>query len=447
MRGFFTLLALLLAGPALAEAPDQYEATAAITLDGPGPYYRVTLPIEAMLAARSPDLADLRIFNGAGETVPFGLLRMPPETEEALSRTSVPWFPLIADEDDIVPPTVEVERRSDGTVVSVRAAPPATGKTIVRRGYLIDLSGVKDKPRRLELDWDAAATGLQELSVEASDDLQRWRSWAPAAELARLDFNGQHIERREIALPGETAHYLRLTWRSPRNAPDLTAAILVAGQVTEKPAAFVWSAPTAGTSGGERIYEWHWPHPVRPAALRVALPQTNALAPATLARRDDSEPGQPWQPMAQTTLYRLAIDGHETSQPDITVAALAFTSLRLTLDARGGGIGSGAPSLSLGLPAETVLFLARGDGPFRLAIGSSTAKSADLAPSALIPGWGAAAAPTPSTASLGAFEEHAAATPDAQPFGWQRLVLWAVLIAGIGAVAAMAASLLRQVRR
>jgi hypothetical protein len=444
------LLALFSIGPALAETPDDFAASAPITLDGTGPYYRIALPIEAVLASRFLDLRDLRVYNGHAEPVPFGLLRQPPATEEATVETKLAWFPLYAADAKAETPEVKVERRPDGTVVSVRSgdAGPAPAETL--RGYLFDLSQVKDSPRKLELDWDPSVTGLQEVSVDASDDLEQWHNWKAAAELARFDFNGQQIERRQIELPGGSARYLRLTWRTPRLAPRLTAASLTSGSITTRPAAILWTEPALPEPAGDAAYEWRLPHPIAVEQLRITLPQVNSLAPAELSGRDETVQGNGWQFLARASLYRLAVDGRETTQPDISVPPRPFTAIRLTVDPRAGGIGAGKPTLAFGLPARTLLFLARGDGPFRLAIGNPQAKSADLPPTTLIPGWGSANAPPVATASLGAVERRAPAdqpTAASWPVDWKTLILWAILVAGIAAIATMAVHLLRQVKR
>ena len=89
------------------------------------------------------------------------------------------------------------------------------------------------------------------------------------------------------------------------------------------------------------------------------------------------------------------------------------------------------------------MFLARGEPPYRLALGSPSAQSATLPLHTLIPGYqperlvslGRAELVEPLAAAV---ESQAGAGQD-----WQRWGLWAVLLVGIGLLAAMAASVLR----
>ncbi|HVJ53298.1 MAG TPA: DUF3999 domain-containing protein [Aliidongia sp.] len=429
-----------------ADMPGAFAAGAPLVLEGAGPYYKLTLPVEAVLAAHFPDLRDLRIFDSRSETVPFALMRAPAATEETLTRDTVAWFPLYAAETRTDAPEVQVDRRSDGTVVSVRSG--AAGEAQTRYGYLLDLSRITEPVRALELDWDPAASGFQEVSVEASDDLEGWRRWKDRTELARLDFNGQHIERRQIELPGEQARYLRVTWRSPRAAPTLTAAAVTVGGGAARPAVLLWSEPAVSSPAEKGAYQWRLPHPVLIEALRIGLPRPNSLLPnAELSGRNDTLPHAEWTALSRVSIYRLALDAHETTQPDIEIPPVPIDTIRLAPDGRTGGISGGLPTLSIGLPAPTVLFLAQGDPPFRLAIGNGKVKSADLAPVDLVPGWSTPAAPPIGTAQLGGWKQLPAPPPLPTGIDWKRLLLWAVLFAGIAAAGAMAMQLLRQLRR
>lgn len=69
----------------------------------------------------------------------------------------------------------------------------------IRRGYVLDASHLekRDNVKALTLDW-RGVTGFQLVDIAASDNLQDWRSVRRDAQLARLDYNGQRIERRRI---------------------------------------------------------------------------------------------------------------------------------------------------------------------------------------------------------------------------------------------------------
>ncbi|MBN3775563.1 DUF3999 family protein, partial [Burkholderia sp. Se-20378] len=66
-----------------------------LDLDGAAAYYQLTVPQPVYAASRRDDLGDVRIFNGAGEPVPYSL-DAPATAAPAVppTRTPVHWFPL-----------------------------------------------------------------------------------------------------------------------------------------------------------------------------------------------------------------------------------------------------------------------------------------------------------------------------------------------------------------
>jgi hypothetical protein len=449
-------IALAGGGAAAAESPGDFAARAPIEIEGGGPYYQFALPFEAHWTARFPDMRDLRVFNGQGETVPFSIIRERPRSEQTVEDVAVAWFPIYgSDSASSTVPEVRVERRSDGTLVSVTGSEHRDDGAPKLRGYLLDLSQTKNPARRLTLDWDRAATGFQELTVEASDDLEHWQTWRSDVQLARLEFNGQHVERRAIDLADRHAGYLRLIWRSPLVAPSLTAAMLTTASATSHPAPFVWSAPLAPAQASDGDYEWRFPEPLEPERIKFALPQANVLAPVELWSKEDDQARTQWRYLAGTVLYRLDVEGREWDQDEITLFPAPMKLLKLKVDTRsGGGLGSGAPTLSLGLTARQVLFLARGSGPFTLALGNAQAKAADLSAGTLVPGYGTGSAPPISPAKLGPLAGLAAEAAEASPppglalaLNWKTVTLWAILLTGIVSIGAMALYLLRQMRK
>jgi hypothetical protein len=447
-------LALEGTAPAVAEVPRDLDAQATIELHGSGPYYQLTLPLAAHLAAHFPDLRDLRVFNGQGEMVPFSLLRGQARTDEAVRESRAAWFPLYATDatrDRLA--EIRVERRADGTVLSVKAADGAGPGVPRLRGYLVDISQNKNAVRRLELGWDAAAMGFQQVSVEASDDLQTWRMWQRSAQLARLEFNGQSIERKQIELPGDHAAYLRIMWQEPQEAPLLTSVTVTSTTSAYRPAPLVWSAAAEPTHTSNGEFEWELPRPIPIERLSIGLPQVNVLTPAEVWAKTDTQPNARWQFLSGAVLYRLQAEGKEWQQQDLVLTGLPVQIIKLKLDPRSGGLGTGRPTLSFGLRSQQVLFLARGQGPFMLAVGDRDAKAADLPPATLIPGYDTPAAPPISTADLGPLGSAATEqTPPPEqpatygPAGWKAQLLWAILLIGVAIIAAMAFQLLRQTR-
>jgi hypothetical protein len=118
----------------------------------------------------------------------------------------------------------------------------------------------------------------------------------------------------------------------------------------------------------------------------------------------------------------------------------------LQVDERGGGLGSTPPQIQVAVRASQLVFLQRGNPPYRLALGRAGVQSAALPLATLIPGYQPARLSKLGLAEVLLPEEKAAAqaTPAAARADWKRWGLWAVLLLGVGLLALMAVSLLRR---
>ncbi|MNQ92343.1 hypothetical protein D3C85_1077670 [compost metagenome] len=272
--------------------------------------------------------------------------------------------------------------------------------------------------------------------------MQHWQSWGEG-QVARLTFADERVEQHEVGLPGQSARYLRLLWETPQSAPILTSAQLQSSRSLPLP--LVWSQALTGSSVKAGEYIWQLPMGLNVERVRVELEQPNSLAPVTLSGRRDSS--LPWQALSSGLLYRLTQNGQDVVQNELQLSGQIVQQLKLTVDERGGGLGAQAPTLKFAVRATQLVFLARGPGPYTLALGNSTVKAANLPLSTLIPDYNAAKLTTLGRASVdgGVVTASTAATvPVAVGTDWKKFGLWAVLLLSVLFLAAMAFSLLRK---
>ena len=132
-----TLLALilgaLLATSAAAQTtprPEDFAYRTVIDTNGAGPFHQLALPLAVYEGVTSAGLADLRVFNGQGEALPYALLRSESQTVSHQIESAAPFFPLPAPgkaspgANDI---SVTVRQSADGSLVSVRQQPGGQG--------------------------------------------------------------------------------------------------------------------------------------------------------------------------------------------------------------------------------------------------------------------------------------------------------------------------------
>lgn len=443
----FTLL-LSLALPASAALPAvarpaDFATGMKLRLQGEQPFHRLELPLAAHAQAR-PDLADVRIFNAEGEAVPHAFARGE-AAPAAPAPTAVPRFPLHAPGGGQDAPALDVKIEQDGRLISLQSRYGGITGSGPVESWLFDLSALRQPVQALLLDWPVPANGFStEARLEGSDDLKAWQPLV-TAPLLDLAFGGQRLQQKRIAFPASRFRYLRLMPRQP--LPPLSAAAVdtlpAAALVPER---WLEVPGHPGPASGEYVFDLG----ARLVATRLELklPQPNTVAPVEWLVRERQR--DDWRSVTRATLYRLRRDGADMASPALATGAQAGRYWLLRVDPRAGGLGSGTPVLRLAWRPTQLVFLARGTPPFTLAFGQRDAAPVQLPLASLLPGYRPGMEADLPLASVGPampLGGHNAPAPgeeDTPPPDWKRWLLWGILLLGVGLLAAMARSLLRQ---
>ena len=427
---------------------------------------RLPLPLDVYRGVAHGDLRDIRIFNAKGERVPFALTTEPDRNVEARTTSLLPFFPISEDAGNQTGNTqLTVRLHTDGTLISLNTSPPAAGAIAARKttGYLVDASHLKKPINALNFAWVKnvnAETGR--VTIETSADLKNWRTVVRDAPLIDLAFNGEQLSQKTVAFvspvttPAEK--YLRLTWA--REAFTLTG--LEVESVANKSERTTQSTSVVGVAGknaGQYTFDVAARLPIE--QVRLLLPDANTLAPTQLAiktSRLEHKPGGKmesvvaWQPVAGATFYRLNRDGIELVSPPLAINAANVRGAKdwqATIDARGGGIGGGMPTLEVTWQPQQIVFATRGDAPFTLAFGRVDAVPANFLINDLMPGYTARAEFTLPLVGLQSVSDAPLVAPPAAKTSsdtdWKKMALWAALIVGVALMAWMAVRLGRDV--
>lgn len=352
-----------------------------------------------------------------------------------------------------------VRQSADGTLVELNsgARSKAINNAAAIKGYVLDASkiGERENIRALDLDWAGSDNNFQLLDVEASDDLQGWHSVRTGVQLARLDFQGARIERKRIDLGGLSPNdrYLRLLWREPGVAPQLTAASVEQISTRWRAAEPIWSEFLQAISVKGVESTFRLPHALPVTHLRFKLPEGNVLLPVDILQpTHNSSDHQPARLLTRTVLYRIESKGHQWTQDEIPLPAYgrnsALDELIVRIDPRSGPAGQSL-ALSFALNPDQLVFLASGTAPYVLAVGNKAATNSALEAATLIPGFGSPQAPEIADAqTLAASEPVVEQAPTEElggPHG-KTIALWSVLGLGVLAMAGMAYQLIRQMK-
>jgi hypothetical protein len=137
----FALLGV--ASAAIGARPDDtlagYSHRLPLNIGGNQAVVQLQLPRDVYLAARSPALQDLRVFDAVGASMPFALVHQAPPAVEKRATAPVAIFPLhgAARDTEAPPESLQIRTRSDGAVISVTTPSRAAGDAL--QSLILDL--------------------------------------------------------------------------------------------------------------------------------------------------------------------------------------------------------------------------------------------------------------------------------------------------------------------
>jgi hypothetical protein len=457
-RAIVCALAIGLARVAFANAPSDYAYVFPIEAKttGDASAWRIELTPEVYRYVQDASLRDVEIFNADGKPVPMARIAVEAaatlhEERAALALLELPATTTAASSDL----RLVIDRDADGRLRRIDAGEGARDAK-PSRDWLVDASAFDRAIETLTLAWREPASGVvARFAVDASDDFEHWRDIATGTVLA-LEQSGAKLERRDIALGGVKAKYLRL-----RRLDDgvAIAGLGVDARSIERGRAAparVWieASPTASQTdanaplkGARYDYALTAPLPVETA--RIELRNDNALAEIQLLARATEAESAPWQHVARLTAFRLRQGDEPLRNGDVDL-----TAARRVRDFRieSATTIAEAPKLSLAYRPDAFVFLAEGSAPFVLAAGSVGARRPDYPVEPALASLRASLGKDwqPPLVSLGASKASAgdaALRAPPPPLPWRRWLLWGVLMAGAALIAALSLSLLRGAKR
>jgi hypothetical protein len=443
---------------AAAATADNYAYAWPLQTNGDSAAWQVDLTPEVYATIRDANLRDIEVVNAAGESVPMAP-RAAQMGTAALRDVELPLFVLPvpagsgAHEDSL---HLLIERDADGRLRRLDTNSGAANTAPPQGDLILDASALAQPIDSLWLYWndDGSATTAQ-FSVSGSDDLQQWRVLNGSANVLAMQQNGNSLSRRQIALNGARAKYLRLHRLDTGVAmPGLRVRARLLGAANLIQPARVWvDARVLPTPADDRRsppgFDYELPAPLAVEALRLELVGDNSLARVRVRSRVHAgDDANAWQTRAEFTAFRLRQDD---SVIDNDESAVATNGRAQQWRVDPATPLSAAPTLRVAFRPDRFVFLAQGNGPYRLVAGSARAQRGDYPVDAALAqlrsklgnDW------QPPLAALGAKAElqgTAAYTmaPVEVHRDWKTWSLWAVLVGAAVLIGGMALSLLRK---
>jgi hypothetical protein len=459
--------------------PNDFAYGVKVPSPGDAAAYRAPLPLAVYQKVLRGDLGDVRVFNERDEIVPYRVERPLSQSAVQAPPVSLPLF-ILRDDSREALDAIRMTIESGGTRIEIRAPPgtraprvvadaqPGASSATARSGskgsissvasYVLDGRALTSPVASFQLTWpDDAPDYAGRLRIEASDDLGSWRTVVTGAPVANLRAGAARIVERRVELAGVNAKFWRLSWADAPAPFELTSVI--AEPARDRLDVTRSTLSVAGTPVPGKPGEFAFDLGARVPADRITLelPEQNSIVEADVLSR--AHPTDPWRYVAHGGFYRLKATRPVATSDSTAVEAnadLTNGSLAIDpssdrhwlarIDMRTGGLGRGAPKLRVGWLPHEIVFLARGNGPFTLAYGSSKARpTTELG--AIPNGVFVVSATFTLPETLGGDARLQPVEPP-QPALWSKsATLWTVLAIGVALLAFMAYRLSRELKQ
>ncbi len=449
------LLLTSLVGTAIADAPvpDRFARGMVLETDGSSAFFSLELPPGVYRGTVRNDLGDIRVFNGADETVPHSIKKPDLETISLHPPETVPFFPIFGGRQAPGTPdgekvSLQINTAEDGTIINVQTGQEqAAAKRL--QAVLLDLSRVDTAPAELVLEWENGAENfVTAVSVDGSRDLTHWKPLVYRAGLAEQHFSGHTLFKNRIILPPQHLfEYLRINW--PFDAPELALAKVTAiFPETDAGPDRQWCR-IEGTRLSEDdlvAYEFDTNGGFPVDRMNLVLPEKNSLVRAVIQSRPD--PRSKWRLRKKGLFYNLSVDATLISNDVVSISPVQDRYWRIEVASGAGGLGRHSPQLEIGWIPHRLLFLARGEGPFTLAYGSARTGPVDTSVENVLheieAGEKTAMIGKAATGEELVLGGPAALETSRLPVSWKTWVLWSVLVGGVAVLGFLTFRLYRQ---
>jgi hypothetical protein len=434
----------------------------------------LALPLDEAVyrAAQTPDLRDLRVFNSAGEALPWTRLPAPPTARPAPVVLPLVVLPAEAQPRDALLNDFRLRIEKSGPRATIELTPvPSAAVTTAAAGasprsdtYLIDARGNKGERGELVLQFAPGAPGFAgRVELQGSEDLVEWRLIASGPLVFSQQF-AEPFERNVLTLPAVPS-FLRVQTSHTVNptGPLLSGANFIGAATATAPLRSALAVTTESAS----VFVVELPVGLPATRLHVRAARDNVAVRARLLRHDD-DPALPrarlglqprraperWQPFGVIDVFRLDRNGAMIENSPVPLPP-RINALRIEL-LDGATFGGELPIVEVEWQPERIAFAARAPGPYTLAVGLAEAKPGPQLAPAVLPADDPAGTRlqraqleplAPLIATGGGVLGSATAPASTKSASAPRLLLWALLLGAVALLAAMAWQLGRQLQR
>jgi hypothetical protein len=450
----FLLNAIYVLSGQEAGIPKPGDFAGSLVLTGtPGGLLGLEIPEAVYQGLERPDMGDIRVFDEAGNAVPFAIRRTPgitvtPPPEE------VPFFRWDQDNDAVLPGSTDIVINAEGAVLNIksRGLRPSAAPA-----YLLDLSGLSHAPSSLNITLGEEGELYNTLvRIYSSPDLSQWQEFERPQTLAWF---GEGAGRELLELPRRNSRYLLLKFDKPlidrqmidRQTPEgadssqglsprRISAVFDSFEIPpitrEKTIAGEWRGD------GRRIVDYRVGGFYPLTAIDFPLPQADAVEVRVKNKVFEQEE---WSFAARTNLFRISAGTGEirTNEALVINSSAPFWEL----EAAGDVAFSSLPGCTIRWAVYELVFLGRGTGPWTLAWGNGDHGPQVEGDLKLPETSGAPEIETARLLKEPVYQPRPQAVTRRPGRDWGQFVLWAILILAVIFLSGLALYIARAMKK
>lgn len=457
MKNKIVSLLLLLTIPvtsfALTEQDFAYSAD--IETQKQTPFYELELPSIVYKTISRDDMGDLRIINGAGQVIPHGIRDGKTKVDHTKQVKNIPFYPLYQNEDkNISDLQLNIKRDASGEVINLQSRPATNDKNKKLSGYLLDLRKWNQPVQQLTINWKKISNPsfIRKLTIERSDDLEKWQTVATGKTLVKMSFKNHHLKENTFDTYIAKSKYLKLSYEDDTTGLELES---IQAMYSHASRTKLQSWETVSLQKMPRAGEYQFNHQLKTVVrqLEVKLPENNTVVQVKVLSRMNDQ--QSWRYRGSSLLYRLSAEGSDIEKTTINVTANQDKKWLLRVDQQGGGLGSGLPVVKYAWQPQQLVFVARGKPPYKIIWGSAKVKPVLVNANHLLPspvsGPNDTVTGNNKMISSAALQVNTFTTrnadalkPKEKPTNWQTWILWISLVAAALILVWMAMRLMKK---
>ena len=396
----------------------------------------------------SDDGSDIAVFNTAGTQLPHRIEGQQKGLEK--SRTlSLPFFPVLDETVEGAASFWQYEEGQQSFELRYRTWQETREQSQQEAvSYILKNDNPDDRLTKLTINWSQQQTSMiGAMKVETSSDMTNWSPLVSRAVLSRLSHDGSTLQQDKIELRPTQAKYLRLSWIGGNPGVTLNE-ILADYSGSADSDAWQWIEigqiePIPDEEDAFR-FDTGGPMPVR--QLAFAMPHDGLYYRGKLYSRTTEE--QEWRYRAAINQYRLQLEGLTTDSSPIDLPDVKDRHWKIVIEQPLNLQPQDYPGVRVRLQPQRLVFLAQGEEPFTLAIGSRQVEPQTFTlPAHKLPDdyseTTGALVTIGEEVVLGGDEQLKAPKKKADLKTW---LLWAVLVLGVLVMGWMARGLLREMK-